>query len=100
MWAAWRALKDHAKGRKSEKWPNGIPFTITLGYFIRFAKQTDYLNRTGLNGHCLTVDRKNDDRGYVKGNLQPLTRAENAMKQARRDKIRHEKGFAWQENYQ
>lgn len=100
MWAAWRALKDHAKARKSEKWPDGIPFKLNLGTFIKFAKQTDYLNRTGANGHCLTVDRIDDDRGYEKGNLQPLTRIKNSEKKARQDKIRMEAGMRWQEKYQ
>lgn len=105
MWTKWRQLKDHAKARKSEKWPAGIPFKITLRGFIRFAKQTDYLNRTGQNGSCITVDRINDDRGYVFSenpkinNIQPLTRAENTIKQARRDAIRHKAGYSWQDNY-
>lgn len=93
MWSAWRALKDHAKAR-------GIPFTLKLTTFIRFAKQSDYLNRTGNGARCLTVDRKNNLKGYTARNIQPLTRAENAMKQARQDKIRMEKGMAWQANYQ
>lgn len=99
MWAAWRSLKDHAKARKSKKWPNGIPFRLPLAAFVRFAKQSDYLNRTGINGHCLTVDRINEDRGYYTNNIQPLTRAKNSEKKARQDKIRIEKGYAWQENY-
>lgn len=93
MWAAWRRLKDHAKER-------AIPFNLSLGTFIRFAKQSDYLNRTGRNGHCLTVDRIDNLKGYKKGNIQPLTRSENAMKQARRDAIRMQAGMKWQENYQ
>lgn len=100
MWAAFRALKDHAKARKSKRWPGGIPFHLDLGTFIRFAKQTDYLNRTGLNGHCLTVDRIVETRGYFKNNIQPLTRIKNSEKKARQDKIRMEAGMAWQANHQ
>lgn len=105
MHTAWRRLKDHAKSRKSEKWPNGITFTLTLRQFAIFAKQSDYLNRTGINGHCLTVDRIDDDRGYVWNrnpdinNIQPLTRIKNSEKKARQDKIRLEAGLRWQENY-
>lgn len=88
MWTAWRRLKDHAKER-------GITFTINLRQFRQFAIQSDYLNRTGPNGHCLTVDRINNLKGYTPRNIQPLTRAENAMKQARRDAIRLKAGFAW-----
>lgn len=93
MHTAWRRLKDHAKER-------GIAFSLSLGTFIRFAKQSDYLNRTGPNRHCLTVDRKNNLKGYSARNIQPLTRAENAMKQARRDEIRMRAGLKWQESYQ
>lgn len=104
MHTAWRRAKDHAKSRKSKKWPDGIPFKITIGQFIIFAKQSDYLNRTGNNGRSLTIDRIDDDRGYIfsrnpkLNNIQPLTRIKNSEKKARQDKIRLEKGYAWQQN--
>lgn len=88
MRAAWRCLKDHAALR-------GIPFTLTLFQFRKFALASDYLNRTGLNGSCLTVDRIKNDQGYHYKNIQPLTRSENSMKKARQDKIRMEKGMSW-----
>jgi hypothetical protein len=90
MWAAWRSLKDHAKARD-------IPFRLSLYTFRKFALKTDYLNRTGPNGRCLTVDRKDNLKGYTPRNIQPLTRAENTMKQARRDAIRMKSGFAWRD---
>lgn len=90
MWAAWRALKDRAKRRK-------IPFSITLLQFRKFALETNYLNRTGLGKHCLTVDRKNNLKGYTPRNIQALTREENVIKQAKRDAIRMKAGFAWKE---
>lgn len=84
---AYRNLKAHAKSR-------GIPFSLTFIVFRRFALRTDYLNRTGQKGSCLTVDRRNNLKGYTPQNIQPLTRAENSMKQARRDAIRMTAGFA------
>lgn len=87
---AYRALKDHAKAR-------GIPFTITLEYFRKFALASDYLNQKGLAGHCLTVDRKNNLRGYVKGNIQPLTKSANCIKRAKHDEIRMGAGYAWRD---
>lgn len=90
MWAAWRALKDHAKARL-------IPFGLTLFTFRKFAIQSDYLNRTGPNGHCLTVDRRNNLKGYTPRNIQPMTRAENSMKRARQDAIRIAAGMKWKE---
>jgi hypothetical protein len=88
MWAAWRALKDHAKARN-------LSFRLPLRHFRRFALQTDYLNRTGLNGHCLTVDRINNRFGYYLKNIQPLTRSANSEKKARQDAIRMKAGYAW-----
>lgn len=88
MFAKWRTLKDHAKAR-------GIPFTLSLRVFRKFALQTDYLNRTGPNGHCLTVDRIDNLKGYNSRNIQPLTRIENAIKKAKQDQIRMTAGYAW-----
>jgi hypothetical protein len=98
MWAAWRALKDHARARKSKRWPMGIPFRLGFYTFRKFALQSDYLNRTGPNGHCLTVDRIDDNRGYFKNNIQPMTRAKNAEKKARQEAIRMRAGYAWKNN--
>ena len=91
MRAAWRALKDHAKAR-------GIPFKLPFPIFRKFALQTQYLNLTGSTRDCLTVDRIKNDRGYVRGNIQPLTRAENSMKKARHDAIRMKAGFSWRDS--
>jgi hypothetical protein len=92
MWAAWRALKDHAKSR-------GIRFTLSLRAFRFFAIATSYLNRTGNSRDCLTVDRIDNKKGYTPKNIQALTRAENSMKRARQDAIRFKAGFAWKEKY-
>lgn len=92
MWSAWRQLKDHAKAR-------GISFRLTFRQWLPIARQSDYVNRTGSNGHCLTVDRIDNTKGYFLRNVQFLTRAENTMKQARRDAIRLQAGLKWQENY-
>lgn len=90
MWAAWRNLKDHAKDR-------GIPFKLKLWQFRKFAVKTDYLNRTGINGNCLTVDRIDNLKGYTFANIQPLTRIKNAEKKMRQDAIRMKSGLAWKE---
>lgn len=90
MKAAYYALKYHARDR-------GIQFKISFGQFRRFAIRSDYLNRTGLGGHCLTVDRKNNLKGYTPRNIQPLTREQNSIKYMRRDEIRAKAGMRWQE---
>lgn len=89
---AYRNLKCHAVER-------AIPFTITFVYFRRWALRTNYLNRTGLNGDCLTVDRKDNLKGYVPGNIQALTRRANTEKQMRRDAIRMRAGMKWKDRY-
>lgn len=91
MRAAWQSLKDHAKAR-------GISFRLSFYHFRKFALQTDYLNRTGRNGHCLTVDRINNRRGYYFKNIQPLTRIKNSEKRARQDEIRMKAGYAWKKD--
>lgn len=92
MMAAFHALKNRAKSR-------GIVFSLPFNAFRRFAVATDYLNRTGNGKHCLTVDRKNNLRGYVIGNIQALTREKNREKQARVDEIRTAAGNRWQAKY-
>jgi len=88
MWAQWRRLKDSARRRR-------INFCLPLWYFEMFARQTEYLTRVGKTGGSLTVDRKNNLLGYVVGNIQPMTLAENSVKQAKWDQRRMEAGYAW-----
>lgn len=88
----FQTLKDHARAR-------GIVFALPFPLFRRFALVSEYLNRTGNGNHCLTVDRINNLRGYVPGNIQPLTREENRMKQAKVDAHRMSAGMAWQKDY-
>lgn len=98
LWAAWRALKDHAAAR-------GIAFRLKFIHWRPIAIQSDYVNRTGLNGHCLTVDRIDNTKGYFwskderRNNIQFLTRAKNSEKKARQDEIRIRAGYAWKERY-
>lgn len=71
--AAYLNLKRHANAR-------GIPFTITLEQFREFAVETDYLNGSGRSSKGFHVDRIQEWRGYVPGNLQRLTNSENVKK--------------------
>jgi hypothetical protein len=90
MRAAYRRLKDKAKAR-------GITFRLTFQAFRKFALQTEYLNRTGNGRFCLTIDRINNLKGYTSRNIQPLTRAANAIKQAKSDERRMAAGMVWKE---
>jgi hypothetical protein len=88
MRAAFRNLRDHAIAR-------GIEFALTFEEFRVFAEHSDYLNRTGNESGCLTVDRKDNLRGYVVDNIQPMTRSENSVKRAKYDAIRMRCGYRW-----
>lgn len=70
---AWENLKSNAKKR-------GKIFTITLGYFRRFCRRSDYMAGKGRTAESYTVDRIREDLGYVPGNLQVLKNAENVRK--------------------
>ena len=89
MRAAYYALRDRARHRR-------IEFTISFQEFEQFALISGYLNGVGNHAHSITIDRINNLRGYVPGNLQPLTRAENARKQALYDERRMKAGYSWQ----
>lgn len=56
----------------------GIPFTLTLKYFIDFCAETGYLVLKGKNPDSLTVDRINHDYGYVAGNIKVSTHKINS----------------------
>lgn len=88
MRAAFHRLRYHAQQR-------GIEFSIPFAEFERFARETEYLTRRGNNGGSLTVDRKDNLKGYISGNIQAMTRSENSVKLAKQDAKRMECGFAW-----
>lgn len=69
-------IKHNAKRR-------GYEFTISIEYFSRICEQSGYLERRGMNSDSLTLDRIIPSLGYIEGNIQVLTRAENVRKQNR-----------------
>lgn len=86
--AAFASLRDHARER-------GIEFTITFADFSACAWCADYVANKGNEASGLTVDRIDNRRGYVPGNIQPLTRAANAIKKAKVDAHRMRAGYRW-----
>ena len=84
MQAAYATLRDHACER-------GIVFTISFEEFEDFALKAEYIDKKGPWAGDLTVDRIDNLKGYVSGNLQPLTRARNSEKRAKYDAIRRGK---------
>jgi cobalamin biosynthesis protein CobT len=70
---AYSNLKNRAKQR-------GIPFEISLQDFKSFCHKTQYIAGKGRTANSLSVDRIDQSKGYVKGNLQALTLSENVKK--------------------
>jgi len=66
-------LKSNAKRRGKE-------FTISYGYFKELIINTDYLNNRGQFRGSYSIDRVNNELGYVFGNIQVLTLADNSSK--------------------
>lgn len=97
--AAWRAnqpFRDAYVRLKSHAVQRGLDFAISFEYFHTFAVQTKLLTQRGIHGEALTVDRIDNLRGYVPGNIQPLTRSANSVKRAKQDQMRMTRGYAWQ----
>jgi hypothetical protein len=70
---SYMSLRDNAKRRGKE-------FTITFEYFKRFAIRTDYINKKGITAQAYHVDRIDETKGYVPGNLQALPNIDNVQK--------------------
>lgn len=66
-------LRSNANRRK-------IFFGLTLEEFAEFCEETNYLIFKGRNAGNYTIDRIRDELGYMKGNLQVLTRGANTRK--------------------
>lgn len=88
--AAYNRQRAHAKER-------GIEFRISFEHWRAFALKSELIGNQGQTAESLTVDRRNNLKGYVVGNLQVMTRAANSAKLAKEDEIRMKKGFAWAE---
>ena len=73
MKAAYFTLRDNSKRRNKV-------FEISFEYFAKFCKQTDYLNKKGRFKHSYHIDRVNEEKGYIEGNLQLLLNPDNVKK--------------------
>lgn len=71
---AYRQIRQRAADR------NQI-FDLTFEQFLQEIEGTDYLSRRGTGIGELHLDRKKVHLGYVPGNLQVITTAENLRKQ-------------------
>ncbi len=71
--ASYQNWKDNAKRR-------GKPFKISFEYFCKFAIETDYINKKGRTSKSYHIDRIDETKGYVEGNLQVLSNRKNVQK--------------------
>lgn len=78
---AYRQIKDRALRR-------GQIFKLTFQQFLHEIEGTEYLARRGRGIDELHLDRIKVDLGYVPGNLQVLTTAENLRKQREVDYVK------------
>lgn len=85
-------LRDKARER-------GILFALSFADFFLFAIETEYVTRTGNERGSITVDRIINNRGYELGNIQPLTREENAIKRSKAEEIAMIFGLKWKRRY-
>lgn len=68
---AYYNLRASARRRK-------IPFILSRSEFLQFCEDTNYLERRGVGGDALTIDRIDPDRPYCIDNLRVLTHADNS----------------------
>jgi len=73
-WDAYRQIRDRAQRRNQL-------FAITFEQFCAIPRFDEYIARRGRGIDELHLDRVKVERGYVPGNLQVLTTAENLRKQ-------------------
>lgn len=66
-------LRNNARAR-------GKIFTITFEEFLEVAIKFNYFKGKGRSATSLHIDRKREDVGYVKGNIQVLTNTANFKK--------------------
>lgn len=73
MRAAYNRLKNKAKARK-------IGFSLSFPQFATLCEVTGYIEGTGQDPSCLTIDRIDPNLGYEQGNIQVITLSENSSK--------------------
>ena len=70
---AYINLKKNAKRR-------GKVFNISFEYFKKFCIKTEYHKKKGISRNCYHIDRIDEEKGYIEGNIRLLTNIENIKK--------------------
>jgi len=76
----WHMIKKSAKRRN-------IIFFISYKYFEKLILKSGYIKSSGRLKDSLTVDRIDNEKGYIYGNLQVITKSENSIKYHHIDKV-------------
>lgn len=71
--AAYNNLKSNAKRR-------GKKFEISFEYFKKFVTKNDYMTKKGRSATSYHIDRIDEGKGYIEGNLRILTNRGNYTK--------------------
>ena len=71
--AAYYTIKSNAKRR-------GVYFGLTVDQFKQFCDETGYLKYKGIFSWSMSIDRIDNGKGYIAGNIQMITLAENTKK--------------------
>ena len=69
----FNALRSNARRR-------GKDFTLTLEYFTNWCAETGYMETKGKTKTAMTIDRDDQTKGYVPGNLKIMSNDENRKK--------------------
>ena len=70
---AYNKLKHNSKRRGKE-------FDLSIDEFRQFCIETQYLRGVGKTSKSFSIDRKDNNKGYTKDNIQVLTLGDNTRK--------------------
>lgn len=71
--AIWFEIKRSAKRRN-------LDFNLEYNWFSDFVNNSPLLEIRGRSAESYSIDRKENDKGYIMGNLQVISKSENSKK--------------------
>jgi hypothetical protein len=73
-------LKSNARRR-------GVFFNLSYDYFGQFCRETNYLSLRGRKKKQMSIDRIEEELGYIDGNLQMITNEANNKKRIQKNRF-------------
>ena len=80
-WKAQNPLRYSFGNLRRRAKRRGKDFSLTFEQYREFAVKTDYARLKGKSSLSLSIDRKNNSRGYHADNIQAMTIRDNCRKQ-------------------